>query len=563
MNESETRVGLLSRLVKARRRGSETTPYTLFVGAGASLSSGAALFSEVFRQLGEDDYASFSNRVRSLSGDERFAILSPLISGLQPSEGARRLARIALQGYFTLILTTNFDDLLERALMMEGATPSDFMIGVNTPRTPLRDLAAYCARPTPAVKIIKLHGDLYHREFALTDEETMQFQQSVEESLRRHFTQNDVIVVGSKFRDMDLLRCMNSLGGTIWYVNPTEPEDAVRTLIRAKNCGNCVISGDCGHFERFVELLGAELEPVAQPEPSGFSVVSHKFVPVALGHTSRSLPGSTERQSAYIDYSEVRLDDHARLCVLPFGIGVWHLTDNLDFASLADLAVWRRQTYQSLLHEGSSLQRNLRLLTQQEAPDKQRQSEEEIGRPGYVLSLYVLTKWAWADDEELHAALRILCCPGVLQAEDRADISSEEAMRLERSLLSGRFDSPDIHEFGLPGIASGYASWAGVSFCAHSQERAISTNQLVEFEIAVQGLWWYFHCLRERVFSQTAVLPESDAETASSALELLRRLRAIGPTEQVQSRTMREAILSTSRLEDLATDIHTLIKEMR
>jgi phosphoglycolate phosphatase-like HAD superfamily hydrolase len=63
----------------------------------------------------------------------------------------RAIARLCSKGYVRVIVTTNFDRLLERALEVEGITP----IVIDTPD------AAECTSPMPhsGCTVLKVNGD--------------------------------------------------------------------------------------------------------------------------------------------------------------------------------------------------------------------------------------------------------------------------------------------------------------------------------------------------------------------------------------------------------------------
>lgn len=328
------------------------------------------------------------------------------------------------------------------------------------------------------------------------------------------------------------------------------------------------ISGHGYKFIAQVREIGLQENPTAELLPhlsaresdsrtlERFTIESHKFVPVYLGSGEViSTADAHERESPWATYLEVNTGGQARLCVFPFGVGVWHIVDNQEFSSVTDLAIWRRKTYGAILKEEHPIIRTTSDIASLSFGDVDNSLKEILGKPGYVLSLFVLRNAIWEDHEELHTALRLICCPTALQAEDRQDFARDDAIVLELEFFKEGFRASDIHEFGLPGIDTGYASWAGLSYHEYSAGRAKLASHIVEFEIAVQALWWFCSCVSKYCLTET---PASDAPILKDAGAIIQqqfgRLKTIGPTEPTYQRTMVEAVLATSRLPELVAD---------
>jgi NAD-dependent SIR2 family protein deacetylase len=106
----------LARKMRAKRE-SGAHPYVLVLGAGVSVSSGTSLNRAVVeRVVGEYNLTAFDGYLDQCSNDERFAILRDLVEGASPSKGYRCLAELIDKRYFNVILSTNFDPLLEDAV---------------------------------------------------------------------------------------------------------------------------------------------------------------------------------------------------------------------------------------------------------------------------------------------------------------------------------------------------------------------------------------------------------------------------------------------------------------
>jgi predicted NACHT family NTPase len=149
------------------RKKSGADPYILFLGAGASISSGASsmmqivddvLESQDSKQFDElqvtiqkaasinSEYGELKrqeiNRIkrdqffkiwRRLDHESQYAILRKhLWENKTPSDGYVDLAHLIKLGYIKMILSTNLDNLLEKSLRSEDLyPPEDFIVIKN------------------------------------------------------------------------------------------------------------------------------------------------------------------------------------------------------------------------------------------------------------------------------------------------------------------------------------------------------------------------------------------------------------------------------------------------
>jgi hypothetical protein len=236
------------------------------LGAGASLSSGARSGGQVIADVTQvhsnkdvgnmtwdQKIEEFYQILDRRSRDERYAILKRHIEGKAPSEGYRSLAELIQRGYFEVILSTNYDTFLEDVLSDVGLRRSDFDLlinGVHKEEEMVRQLRSR----VPMIKVIKLHGDLHHRLFAFTPEEIFQFSEKIEKVLH-DLLKSDLIITGHSMRDNDINRCIDQDGGSVWYVNPSEPmaSDTIYQILRVR--AGQVIAGEAGHFDSFFVTL--------------------------------------------------------------------------------------------------------------------------------------------------------------------------------------------------------------------------------------------------------------------------------------------------------------------
>jgi len=257
MEGSKRMIKQLARLMRDRKAAGQP-PYVLVLGAGATLSSGCRAMSAVVQAVvGHYDLKQFFEIMDTLSETERYARLQAFFQEPYPSPGYRRLAELTKAGYFDVILSTNFDFLLENAFTEVGLKAEDIEVLVNGRESEDYILKAL-ERRRPRIKLLKLHGDLKARNMAFTPKEIFEFSQKVERVLAKYLN-GDVVIIGHEMRDDDINRCIRKDGGAIWYVNLEEP--AVESFIwRAMQVRpSTVVSGEPAQFDNFCEMLYKEL----------------------------------------------------------------------------------------------------------------------------------------------------------------------------------------------------------------------------------------------------------------------------------------------------------------
>ncbi len=150
-----------------------------------------------------------------------------------PTEAHKAMAELVAGGYVRVIVTTNFDRLLEKALEAAGITPTV----ISTPEAVEGTLPIQ----HNACSIIKLHGDYLDTRIKNTPEELAEYDEVMNQLLDRIFSEYGLIICGwSADYDMALRaaleRCKNHRFTTYWASRGDLGEAAqkVATLRRAQ-----------------------------------------------------------------------------------------------------------------------------------------------------------------------------------------------------------------------------------------------------------------------------------------------------------------------------------------
>jgi S1-C subfamily serine protease len=209
-----------------------------------------------YKEFGTTDFESFTKAIKGFTPDERYRKLFLFLQTRDPSQvtlGYRALAALCAEAYFDLVLTTNFDPLMDDALTDARLWRKDYLLLVNSV---VRNewLRSVLPAPRPRVKVVKLHGDLFHRAMAWTVKEMDTFLDDIHPVVSRALVNRDVLVVGHSLRDPRIRKLIMN-ARTVWFTHPHKAPDYLRSDNRIRS----VIDPKC-KFESLFVLLAKGLE---------------------------------------------------------------------------------------------------------------------------------------------------------------------------------------------------------------------------------------------------------------------------------------------------------------
>ena len=149
-----------------------------------------------------------------------------------PSEAHREIARLVSQGHVRVIMTLNFDHLMEQALRDEGVEP--VIVAGPSAIDEMEPLHAQrCV-------VIHLHGEYQSPELLNTPGELATYNDSTERIVRQITNEYGLVIVGwSATWDTNLVELLTSVTAprrTTWWVEPRELNPTQQTLV-ASACG--------------------------------------------------------------------------------------------------------------------------------------------------------------------------------------------------------------------------------------------------------------------------------------------------------------------------------------
>lgn len=179
-----------------------------------------------------------------------------------PTAAHEAIARLAVGGYLNVILTTNFDRLMERALEAEGITPAV----VDTPDS-IRG-----AQPLQhaGVTVVKVNGDYLDSRIKNTPEELEEYDPETDRLLDKIFDEYGLVVCGwsgtSDTALRDALRRARSRRYATYWVSRGAPAEEARQLAGSLD-GAVVQAEDADRFFSTLEEKVTALESLQEGDP--------------------------------------------------------------------------------------------------------------------------------------------------------------------------------------------------------------------------------------------------------------------------------------------------------
>lgn len=177
---------------------------------------------------GHDDL-DYSELLNAIAPDPaiRRALLAAYFDGAEPGEAHQRLADLAARGFIRVFVTTNFDRLLERALVARGIEP----VIVSDDAT----LKAAPSREHSKVFIVKAHGDYMQETIRNTPTELAELPPELTSELRSVVDRHGLVVIGWKGADpalAEIIRGRSASRYGVWWLSRSAPSaEPARTLV--------------------------------------------------------------------------------------------------------------------------------------------------------------------------------------------------------------------------------------------------------------------------------------------------------------------------------------------
>lgn len=197
-------------LFKQQQLSEEGVTYEEWVKSGAP-----STYSQVFHELTEDNLSA------------RRKLLESYFLNKQPTDAHRVIAEMVKEQMIRVIVTTNFDDLMETALQSIGV-PFTVVTDDN-------DLVHSEPREQVTCRIYKIHGDFRMLNVRNTAEELDELPLGIVEEMKEVFSRYGLIVLGYSGGDLGVMRLMsqsNTIYNRYWVSRGPLPEnEALKVML--------------------------------------------------------------------------------------------------------------------------------------------------------------------------------------------------------------------------------------------------------------------------------------------------------------------------------------------
>lgn len=258
-------------------RNEDVPNYALLLGAGASVTSGVKSAqdmildwrSEQYERIetdkslddwigeqfwyGHDDEYSILFEMMYDQPSQRRVFIEECVKPAHPTWGYVYLSNLLANKIFNVVLTTNFDDLVNEAcyLYSEGVRP---MVAAHD--SAVSNVRLISARP----KIIKLHGDFMYDNIKNSVRESETLEANTQQKFKQIAQEYGLVVIGYGGRDRSVVDTLDLLlrdeeyfeHGVYWCMRRGEtPSNRLKVLLRRDRVYPVVLDG----FDEFMADL--------------------------------------------------------------------------------------------------------------------------------------------------------------------------------------------------------------------------------------------------------------------------------------------------------------------
>ncbi len=274
--ENETRVNPIVKFAASATPGERK--YVLIAGAGVSKDAGVPTAWDVMLETAKllycserdgtpsqedleqwfaaSQYArmSYADMIGTLykTYPEQQQFLERLIGTKPIGESHRCIAELAIRGIIRAIITTNFDDCLERALDAAGQTAQVISSDEDLLNS---EPLIHCGRK---LRIYKPHGTLGRGALRNTPTDLERLSSAMEQELTRVAGEHGLIVLGYSGSDPGMFKVLRERNRNLYplfWVDPQRPRDEVMQFLEDNGYVYVPCSGAAAFLREYFDLL--------------------------------------------------------------------------------------------------------------------------------------------------------------------------------------------------------------------------------------------------------------------------------------------------------------------
>jgi len=273
-----------------------------------------------------------------------------------PTPAHKAIAELVRGGYIRVVVTTNFDRLLEEALETVGIIPTV----IASPEAATGMIPLVHSGPT----IVKVNGDYLDSRIKNTEEELSSYDPAMDQLLDQIFDEYGLIICGwSAEWDHALCQALQrskSHRFMVYWTVRSEPKPVPRELIRARRAGMITIESADQFFQEIIQKVSA-LESLAAPHPLSAKIAAAtvKNYLVEPRHQIRLhdlFLAEAERVFGQRRFEELPVDfkksGNLRLDFLRFSIATYDRLSEILVAMIIPGSYWGRSEHRKTWIEG-------------------------------------------------------------------------------------------------------------------------------------------------------------------------------------------------------------------
>lgn len=177
--------------------------------------------------------------------EQRRTYLNKFFEGKTPGKVHKLTAQLVKLGVFRFVITTNFDNLIEKALDEEGLRDRYSVISTDDQamHSDTWDKVEVC-------RIYKIHGDKDQGIIRNIDKELSELGEHMQKDFQEIIDRHGVLVLGYSGSDVGVMKCFESrehLKYPIYWQYKNEPNDDVKKIIKNQD-GKIIKADSAGDF---------------------------------------------------------------------------------------------------------------------------------------------------------------------------------------------------------------------------------------------------------------------------------------------------------------------------